>query len=563
MYLVPSISPELIDENDFDFHAISTPIATAMDCKQPVLQRPLRGLSSIEPALDLMSTTGLLLDLHPQHPPANNASHPSHPQLPQLKMEPLVDLGNIFDELELPPLHCTAAPDAMMQQQQAAAATFGARVESISPQACTPPYPKEESADSATKMIEDFEEFLSSDDAAYSSDSSGGEPGLRGAHSPEFSYAASQAPPTPTASFARKGGAVRSSARHKGARTARATKSVAAGKSTTFSYPPTTTGAPTSSAGAGPSPSSSAALAAANKKPRKGWKCSCAFLVTSITPRERTKLLKAGVAPPPLGTDPATLTKAQERELRGALRKIRNVASAQKSRRNQKDYITALEKEAAAKDHAIESLESEVETMADTNQSLLSQLSELRSLLYGGSSSAKASGDSVGGGAGGTALLMLAVCCGVGLSVQDPSTAAASTAARFGFDLGMAAIGRKVEHSAADDSIYYTTNVSSDDEVAGGGNVFTPTGFKSRTLQSIEMEDGYALEDDFTAGAGAAAASGGWVVAYVALTAIILVAIVAMIMAVRNKRKPAPAPASSQQQQQQQPVPRSAPIFLR
>ena len=90
-----------------------------MDCKQPLLQRPLRGLSSIEPALDLMSTTGLLLDLQPQKHSANVAES----QLPQLqlqqlhpiKMEPLVDLGNIFDELELPQLHCTAAPDAMMQ----------------------------------------------------------------------------------------------------------------------------------------------------------------------------------------------------------------------------------------------------------------------------------------------------------------------------------------------------------------------------------------------------------------------------------------------------------------
>jgi len=550
MYLVPSASPELIDENEFDFHSISTPIASAMDCKQPLLQRPLRGLSSIEPALDLMSTTGLLLDLQPQKHSANVAES----QLPQLqlqqlhpiKMEPLVDLGNIFDELELPQLHCTAAPDAMMQpdqqlQQLAAAATataVGSRVDSISPQTSVSSYPKNDN-----DMIQDFEDFLSSDDAAYSSDSSGGEPSFGGAaynannntyNTTTTTTAATPAPSTIMASFAHKGGAVRCSARTKTTRTARADKSSAAAGKTTSSFSPTDTGFFPSSASSSSSSSSAATsaagLAAANKKPRKGWKCSCAFLVTSITQRERAKLLKAGVTPPPLGTDPATLTKAQERELRGALRKIRNVASAQKSRRNQKDYIAALEKEAAAKDYAIQSLEGEVEEMVDTNQSLLSQLGELRSLLYGGgagsSSSSRTADGSVGSGAGGSALLMLAVCCGIGFSAQDPSTTVSAAAAGFGFDLGMAAIGSSSSstQSSAEDGVYYTTNFSGGDGGGGGGggSVFKPTGFKSRTLQSIaeDYDADVAGPSGAAAAGGVGAAGGGWMMlAYVALAA--------------------------------------------
>lgn len=58
---------------------------------------------------------------------------------------------------------------------------------------------------------------------------------------------------------------------------------------------------------------------------------------------------KGVAAMPEPGADPATVPKAQERALRTALRKIRNQASAEKSRRNQKDYIITLEEEAAVR----------------------------------------------------------------------------------------------------------------------------------------------------------------------------------------------------------------------
>lgn len=84
---------------------------------------------------------------------------------------------------------------------------------------------------------------------------------------------------------------------------------------------------------------------------KKSWKCSAAFLLESISPSERDKLrgkaTGGGLIVPEPGADPASLSKAEERALRSALRKIRNVASAKKSRLNQKDYIITLERDAA------------------------------------------------------------------------------------------------------------------------------------------------------------------------------------------------------------------------
>lgn len=246
------------------------------------------------------------------------------------------------------------------------------------------------------------------------------------------------------------------------------------------------------------------------------------------------------------------------------MRKIRNVASAQKSRRNQKDYIAALEKEAAAKDYAIQSLEGEVEEMVDTNQSLLSQLGELRSLLYGGgagsSSSSRTADGSVGSGAGGSALLMLAVCCGIGFSAQDPSTTVSAAAAGFGFDLGMAAIGSSSTQSSAEDGVYYTTNFSGGDGGGGdggGGSVFKPTGFKSRTLQSIaEDYDADVAGPSGAAAAGVGAAGGGWMMlAYVALASVLVLAIVATVQH-RNQR-------SNAKLQQQAAALKGTPLILR
>jgi len=112
----------------------------------------------------------------------------------------------------------------------------------------------------------------------------------------------------------------------------------------------------------------------------------------SISPSERDKLrgkaTGGGLIVPEPGADPASLSKAEERALRSALRKIRNVASAKKSRLNQKDYIITLERDAAkhkkekeATISTIQQLQGTVESLVEKNDSLFAQLRALKARI--------------------------------------------------------------------------------------------------------------------------------------------------------------------------------------
>lgn len=161
---------------------------------------------------------------------------------------------------------------------------------------------------------------------------------------------------------------------------------------------------------------------------RKPWKRDIKFLVKSITSREREQLKKAGITPPPAGT--TSISKSQESKLRSSLRRIRNVASAQKSRQAQKEYIGELEEH-------VDTLENRVKSLTDENKSLYTQLEELRAmLLLGGTPN------------GQQAVFMIALCCAI---VAGPMSLA---------------------------SILINSDTSS----------LAPTTFRSRTLQSVEND---------------------------------------------------------------------------
>lgn len=162
------------------------------------------------------------------------------------------------------------------------------------------------------------------------------------------------------------------------------------------------------------------------QEPRKRWKCSAQFLLDSITTREREQLKKVGITAPPSGE--TKISKQQEKELRQALRKIRNVASAQKSRRAQKEYIGTLEQQMEEVTERNEQLERKIENLASDNNTLRDQLAELRKMIYGSATGA------------GIPLFMIAACCAVlvgptsiGSSIMSSSSSAASSLAPNSF----------------------------------------------------------------------------------------------------------------------------------
>lgn len=159
---------------------------------------------------------------------------------------------------------------------------------------------------------------------------------------------------------------------------------------------------------------------------RKPWKRDIKFLVKSITNREREQLKKAGINPPPAGT--TSISKSQESKLRQSLRRIRNVASAQKSRQAQKEYIGELEEH-------VDTLENKVKSLTDENRSLYTQLEELRAMVLCGTPN-------------GQAMFMIALCCAI---VAGPMSLAGIL-------------------------------------INGNSASLAPTTFRSRTLQSVESD---------------------------------------------------------------------------
>jgi len=140
------------------------------------------------------------------------------------------------------------------------------------------------------------------------------------------------------------------------------------------------------------SPSPPPLARSTHPRPRSGE-----ALVAGITDRERELLMsKHGVSVP----TQLPLTKQEDRKLRGALRKIRNKASAQRSRRNKETYIRGLESRVNECTRINVDLGNKVNKLQEDNRSLLQQLNDLRRQV------AKQAGNT---GAGLT--LMMAVFC--------------------------------------------------------------------------------------------------------------------------------------------------------
>jgi len=118
-------------------------------------------------------------------------------------------------------------------------------------------------------------------------------------------------------------------------------------------------------------------------KKRRGWKCTPEYLINNITSMERDKLIKKGLHIPKTTGGRGSLTKAKERLIRKELRKIRNVASAQRHRLEQKEYIDELEGKIHENHRSIDELAGEVaqlrtdkQAWAEEKAALVAQLRE-------------------------------------------------------------------------------------------------------------------------------------------------------------------------------------------
>merc|ERR1711976_170240 len=98
-------------------------------------------------------------------------------------------------------------------------------------------------------------------------------------------------------------------------------------------------------------------------KKRRGWKCTPEYLLNNITTTERDKLIKKGLQIPKSSSGRAALSKAKERLIRKELRKIRNVASAQRHRLEQKEYIEEPEGKIHESHRNIEKLNVELSSL--------------------------------------------------------------------------------------------------------------------------------------------------------------------------------------------------------
>lgn len=154
--------------------------------------------------------------------------------------------------------------------------------------------------------------------------------------------------------------------------------------------------------------SSNGPRSAPSVKPR-----SAEALVASISDWEKDLLVsKFGVTVP----DHLPLTKAEDRVIRSALRKIRNKTSAQKSRRNKEGYIVGLESRVESVTRINVELGAQVTSLQAENRSLLEQLNDLRRLV------ARQAGPM---GGSGITLMMAVFCMGMqtgGLQTFDNSS---------------------------------------------------------------------------------------------------------------------------------------------
>eukprot|EP00038_Savillea_parva_P006908 m.166610 g.166610 ORF g.166610 m.166610 type:complete len:399 (+) comp12714_c0_seq1:328-1524(+) len=137
-------------------------------------------------------------------------------------------------------------------------------------------------------------------------------------------------------------------------------------------------------------------------KPRSGE-----ALLSSITARERDLLLsKHGVTVP----ESLPLTKQEDRKIRGALRKIRNKASAQRSRRNKEAHTRGLEKRVEGLTRINIELDQKVVRLEHDKRTLLEQLNDLRRQLSASTHHASA----------GITVMMAVLCVGMQTTVPTP-----------------------------------------------------------------------------------------------------------------------------------------------
>jgi len=98
---------------------------------------------------------------------------------------------------------------------------------------------------------------------------------------------------------------------------------------------------------------------------RGGWKCTAKFLIENLTPTERDQLKRRKVKVP--SSPSCKLAPSHEKRIRVELRKIRNVASAQRSRQWVKVRIDGLVAKERADALVIERLRDEVARLQAEN----------------------------------------------------------------------------------------------------------------------------------------------------------------------------------------------------
>lgn len=96
-----------------------------------------------------------------------------------------------------------------------------------------------------------------------------------------------------------------------------------------------------------------------------------------LTEEEKRTLLSEGYPVP----DKLPLTKVEEKALKKIRRKIKNKISAQESRRKKKEYVEALERRMESYNQENGDLRRKLDSLEDSNQTLLGQLRSLQMLL--------------------------------------------------------------------------------------------------------------------------------------------------------------------------------------
>lgn len=133
------------------------------------------------------------------------------------------------------------------------------------------------------------------------------------------------------------------------------------------------------------------------------------LLLKTVTAAETELLAEAGVVVP----QTLPVPKETEKKVRAALRRIRNKASAQRSRGNKESRILALETENHVLTNRNGGLTAKVSRLEQANATLQQQLDDLRAMVAAG----------LGHTRGGGTLCMMTLCLGMATLAGAPGTA--------------------------------------------------------------------------------------------------------------------------------------------